>query len=474
MTPRAPLRRLRAWLASPKVALSLIAVVGGIVLLTTAVPQSGDQRADVLGWARAHPLAERLVTMLGFHSAYTSPIFLVAVTVLAASTAVCSWLRTKVASRRLQLMGATDYASVERAARAPSCVVEVSGPESLLRASGALRKLRLVTHTGDRFLSARSGRLRVISSPVFHWALVSLFVVLALGQLTRSEGLIGVPVGQGVPDVPGAYGVLSVGPLHRWSTTPEVLVVRSLRLSNIVSGIERGPSPTVAIVSSDGRALATKEIYPNAPLHWGSKIIHPSAYGFAAVFALVASDGSVLGTSTVFMDFRDDASSATSERVLSIRDPQGSLVASVGVQVPLQRTPNGVLRTLPPEKAVEVRVPAGGAEGSRVALAPGADVSLPSGLKLRYLSIGYYARMAVADDWSVPWLYGVFAVAIISLPGSLLLPQTAVAGVLLGSEEEGYRLALTVRDWRGSPERSSRLMDALRSAGEDRDEGERA
>jgi cytochrome c biogenesis protein ResB len=66
-----PLRRATNWLASPKLAASLLLIVGAWSFLGTLAVQGEMNDPKVIAWATTHPLAEKVVSVLGLHQAFT-------------------------------------------------------------------------------------------------------------------------------------------------------------------------------------------------------------------------------------------------------------------------------------------------------------------------------------------------------------------------------------------------------------------
>ena len=293
---KSALSRLARRLASPRLALGLLFALVLLVFLATLVPQGGPRTPEVARWAAAHPVAETVARTFGFHDAYTSPVFLACALLLALSTAVCSWRRTKVAAHRLALVRSMTREQAQSLVRRPTFSVELEGGHTSATLEGvalAMRERRALVSVGDRYVGGGASRLGILGSPVFHWALVLVFVVLVWGQLTRAEGLMGVAEGEIKPNTQQSYGLIDSGALYRWRADLPSIGVEKVRFDNIVDGIDRGPTPTVVLYGPNGEVLARGAVYPNNPLRYKSFTVHPNDYGLAAVVSLVTSEGAV-------------------------------------------------------------------------------------------------------------------------------------------------------------------------------------
>ena len=211
-------RAIVRFLGSAGLATWLLAIVAAWAILATLVPQGGVSNTTVSAWAAANPVLEPVVRAIGLHHAFTAPVFIACVLVLGLSTALCAWQRTKLALHRARLLrvaAAADGQSVRESHDLEiACDPALGESEVLSVASETLDNLGIKTKRRDDLLSSVSSPWSALGSPVFHWALLGLIVVLLVGNLSRSEGLMGLAVGQTKADAPGSYGYLQTGPLH--------------------------------------------------------------------------------------------------------------------------------------------------------------------------------------------------------------------------------------------------------------------
>lgn len=387
---------------------------------------------------------------------YRSPIFLAIAGLLTLSTAACAWERTRAALKTAPVREVTP-AMVARLRSRPAIVVPaaVSG-DVLAEAEGALRGLRMrVARHGDA-LEARAGIGGAFGSPVFHWALALLFVFVALGQLTRAEGMMGVVAGYSKPDIPESYGSLQAGP---WVSelTGRVIAVPSIESSYTANGVEQGLTPYVEIRSATGDVLAAGHAYANHPIRYRSMLVHMNTDGLGAVVRISGERGEF--TDEVLLDYEEDRT-AVRPGVLGVVDESDAVIATIMLEPGEGSTPN--------VPTVRVRAAAGetspdSAPEIDAVIPEGESIEIPGGLTLTIVTLTKYARLSVVNDWSVSWIYALFALAVIGLVLAVFTPLRA-ARVLLVADDDAPRLHVAVRHGRGDPHFPGRVEAALREA----------
>jgi cytochrome c biogenesis protein ResB len=451
----AGLRRAGRLLASARFATLLLAFVGAWSVVATLVPQGTASEPQVVAWASAHPILDPVARLLDLHQAFTAPVLLVCVLALAVSTALCAWERTKGANAKVRALrsarAADKVALVARHDLEIACDPRLSEHEVLSIASETLRRLGIKTKPQNDVITAVSSAWSVWGSPVFHWALFALIAVVLLGNLSRSSGLMGVAVGQSRPDQPGSYGLISAGPLRDWNGTQRTIRVDAFDLAFRDGGVGRGPTPTVSVLDAQGKLLKSQRVYPNHTLNVGSLTIYPADYGLTATVSLVDTTGVEAGRSVQFVDFAPKAEGGTAPvGFLKVSDAAGNAELRVYVSVPLDRVDGGLAGRLPEVPAARVLVtsPDGTTVLDRV-LHPGEELALPTGGALRLAALGYYARLQVVDDPSIPFLYAGLAVAAIGLGVAAFARQQILSAAVVATPD-GPRLAVRVRLWRNA------------------------
>ncbi len=446
-------RKVFRLLTSAVVATLLLAFVGLWAVLASLVPQGDYSSPAVIEWASVHPVAESAVRVLGLHHAFTAPLFLICVFVLAALTALCAWRRTRVANKRARMLRSAAALRVQPSVEDPHLEIACDPtlhPEAILRtAADTLRHLGIRTRRSGGAITAISPAWSVWGSPVFHWALVALIVMMPIGALLRSAGQIGLAVGQSKPDEPASYGLLAAGPLHEWRGAQRTIRVDAFDVNYAYSGVDRGPTPTVSVLDANGRIIKTQRVYPNNTLKTGTLTIYPADYGLSAEVSVTDASGAEVRRSTELLDFSGRADGGTAPvSPLVFKDAKGAEWFRVYISVPLDRTQGGYVGRLPsvPSARAVVTSPAGRTLIEE-SLRPGEEIRLPSGDALRLIDVGYYARLQLVDDPSYPFLYLSVVIAILGLGVASLSRQMIVSAWVVGTPAEA-RLIVRLRFWR--------------------------
>ena len=330
---------------------------------------------------------------------------------------------------------------------------DLSHSEVVDRVGHALRSIHLRVTAGETVVEGRAGRWGLFGSPVFHWALVLLILVVAAGRLTRSEGFIGVPVGDSVPDVAESYRVLDQGPLFPGHTGMEIAVTEMEREFWDATGPGRATKRVV--LRSDGVDLVAQRVYPNNPLEYGPTTIHVSDYGLSPTITLETSVGEIIGGSRSLMDFPDEGGMNSTSAGLDLTNAAGEAVLVVEMSVPLD-TDEHSLDVVVSDLATEQTV----LEGR---LLIGEAIELPDGERLRFVAIGDYARLSVVHDWSVPFIYALLVIGLAGLSVAVLNPYRRVL-IMIVETDEGAAIHALIRDKRGSAIFKDRVREALGSA----------
>ncbi len=449
------LRRVYRFLRSRKLAMWLIGIVVVYSAFGTSVPQRSEP-AVLATWTAAHPVLAVVFGALGLTSAWTSPIFIAVVTLFLLSTAACSWERTEYALKERARARDDVAAGADRLTRGGKLRVEVASPAGVVeRVASELEESGLRTTTDDRFVSGRAGAWGLLGSPLFHWALVALMLLIAVGRLSRAEGLIGVPIGYPRQDTAENYGRLDSGPLYPGHSG--LTISAEDFVGNYVDqgGQERGPSPVVTLADR-GRVVARQRVYPNAPLRRGRLLIHMSDYGYAPVIQFVSATGSKSQIEPL-IDRPSEKAVQSTPIAFEIPDESGRPIPA---QAMLLIPPAGAKTSN--DLLLVVRLGEGGAMVEKT-LAVGQPVSVPGGGTMTLKEVTNYVRLSIADDWSVYPMYVLFGVAIIGLVLSLLVPFRT-ASVLLVDGETGPALHVTWRHRRGDPLFAEKVEAAVRRA----------
>ncbi len=456
-------RTVIRFLGSPALAFSLLGFVGVWSMVATAIPQGKPDAPEVAAWVVEYGTWEAIVRPLGLHQAFTAPLFMACAILLTLSTAVCTWRRTKVAiarARTLREAASTSAPSIaDKHDVEIACAADANGPENLAMAARVLSSLGIEATSRDGVLVAASAPWTVWGSSVFHWALLALMLSAFVGNMLRAEGSMSLVVGQTKPDAAASYAFVTTGPWHDWARVRRSVRLEAFEPRYEVDGIDRGAVPTVSILDADGKVLVTQRVYPNMKLHSDSLSINAPGLGLAPTVEFVRDDGSVSGADVLLVDFSQVAMGGTVP-VTGIRNAQMTMT----VTVPLDTVDGRYAEWIPREQAVRYRVvaPDGAVmldQQGRV----GEIVKLPGGGAVRLTGIGWYSRLSLVDDPTIPFIYGSMIIGMLGLTLSLVARQQLLLATIVDGPD-GARLALRLRLWRNSPTNREEIEEELTAA----------
>ena len=421
-------------LASRRVAVWLLVAFVLYAILASAIPQGASDAAKVVAWDAAHPVIAPVIAASGLHAAFTHPVFIVLAGWLALATAACALERTSWALRQRSRSGRVSEAALERLRTKRADVVELmtslAPDEALSRAEAALQSLGLKTATDGPTVTGRTGTLSLLGSPLFHWALAMLFVVISAGQLTRAEGLMGIVAGASKVDVASSYGFLKVGPLHG-DLSGLTLTVTRMERDLVVRGVSFGPTPYVEVRDGD-RLLKGQYVRANAPLRAGGLLVHMSGYDRAAVLSVTEA-----GSSESYEVFLD------AEEGTGVTRPVALSVGSTGDEKQLV-----VTAAESSDPAVELSWESAGVP--KTALLREGESADVDGARVTAERLTSYARLSVVDDWSVWPIYALFALALLGIGVAVLAPARS-ALVLIEPREGTLEVFVQARHVRSDP-----------------------
>ncbi|MCL5886977.1 MAG: cytochrome c biogenesis protein ResB [Actinobacteria bacterium] len=443
------LRKMSRILSAPRFAVWLMVVLGIYLVVGSIFPQRSLDRAGYAVWAADNPTLSAVTEALGLDAPFIHPVFFAIVALLTISTILCSIQRTERALRIYRAVGVPSQKRIAAVRKNPRLRIELEvGREQELydRAIASLRHLKLRVAGEPGASHGYSGAWGLFGSPVFHWTLVGLFLVISGGMLTRSEGLLGIVENTQRLDVEESYGLLQRGPLHGEMSGMIIGIAGTMPDSFVYNGIERGPVPEVYLKDGD-RELARGKVFPNHPLRYSSYLIHLTSTGLGIVTTTVAEDDGEERSTQVFID----------------RDPVNPAVWGTASEIFLDEQGTEVSRatfsTAPGTRKVRVDVTRADGTSEGMVLGIGETIKVKDGYSLRIDYLGAYARLSVVDDWSLPFIYFFFALATVAVGISVLVPYRGV-WVVLDSSGDKPSICVTVSHSRGD----SLFVDSVKAS----------
>ena len=376
---------------------------------------------------------------------FGNPVFLAASALLATSTAVCAWDRTRRAVRLWKMSRSAGDSPVGGRGHAVFSVTVAEDDAGLEAASRTLRGLGLRVREVDGALVGRRNGWAVVGSPLMHWALVGLFVTAALGQAARSEGPLAVVVGSTLTDERAAYdrGV-RVGPLFRERFSGLTLEVDRIVFDHEAGGAERGDSPYVR-VRDGGRVVAEGVVYPNQPLVHGGVWVHRDEIGPAVQATIEFPNGEVAERHPVALTGTGAYGAPMAE--LAATNRATGEVARLGFEA---ATGQRVVVLAPDE------------EFRSGAIAVGETAMLPDGTRVTLEEATLFAALTVVNDPSVMLVYLFSALICVGAVIALLVPVRSVA---LRRGDAPGELVVSVRHGLADTSFPRRVREELAAAG---------
>lgn len=471
-------RRAVRFLTSAVLVSVTLGFIGVWSIVATMVPQGDPAMGRALAWAEANPGIAGIVDALGLHRAFDAPAFLVTVAILALSTILCSWQRTGVALKRARALRMATNSEAHPTPADHDLLIDVpqgmGASQALSAAERALRGLGVKMRRTDDTLVMASSPLAPWGSPVFHWALVGFMAFVLLGSLVRGDGLIGIALGQVKPNVPASYGRFDAGPWHAWDDDGLSFRLDDFEPRFTAGGVDRGPVPTLSVLDAEGNVLKTQPVYPNKMLHIGPLKVSAPAYGLSVTLSLLDETGAEVGRAAQLLDFEQSAPDGTVPlEPLAITDDAGVTTALVHATVPLIAEGGQFVEWLP--KDAPARIVAESVDGEALVdevVNQGEAVELPGGFQLGVADVGWYSRLSIVDDWTVPFVYawmilGAIALSVTTFTRQMYVVIAAVAG------PAGTSLAVRMRLWRHASTTRNEITEALnRALGDEGDEEE--
>lgn len=472
-------RKSARLLGSSVLATALIAVMLVYSAVATFVPQGGPQDPGVMTWSAANPILGIATRLLGMHHAFTSFVFLACAALLSISAVFCSWQRTKAAISRAGALRQAAAVDAQTLAESHDLSVpydpQLSAEEVFDRTIDELGGLGIRVRRDGTMLRALSPVWSVWGSPVFHWALVALMLTIVIAGLQRSDGRMGLAVGELKPHAPTSYGYLASGSLHSWEPVRRQFRLDRFEPSFETGGLDYGPTPTLSLLDADGEVVKTQRIYPNNPMKSGSLTVHSDDYGLAVHLTVLDAGGAERAKGIQYVDFATDDPAGT--RPLGgvvLRADDGSAAAQVQVTVPLDTVDGEIEYWMP--SVPTARLLALSADGAVIedrAIAPGETLDLAFGEDLRVDAIDWYYRFSVVDDATTPVLYFFLGVGFLGLTVTLIARQQVIIATAIETAD-GPRLALKVRLWRNVPVEREALAACLTDRLKSKQEGSNA
>ena len=273
-----------AWrqLTSMRTALFLLLLLAIAALPGSWFPQrslNATRTADYLG---EHPRLGPWLDRFGFFEVYASPWFSAIYLLLLVSLIGCVLPRTKIHWRALRTPPPPVPARLTRLPVHTAIEVDADVPTALAAARAALGRRYRVVATSDS-IAAETGYAKETGNLLFHFALITLIIGVALGHVFGWKGDVIVPVGETFANTALRYDTLSPGPRVDTSDLPPF----TLTVDRLDATFEDSTAKGQFGQPRDFTAYVRTTAHPGAePLSHVLAVNHPVEMDGATVFLL--------------------------------------------------------------------------------------------------------------------------------------------------------------------------------------------
>jgi cytochrome c biogenesis protein len=289
-------------LTSMRTALFLLLLLAIGAVPGSVFPQRSLDPARTADWIARHETTGPWLDKLGAFEVYASPWFSAIYLLLFISLIGCIVPRTSVHWKALRSKPPRAPKRLVRLEAHADGEVEGSADEIREAATAVLRRRRFRVASHDELsVSAEKGYLKETGNLVFHTALVTLIIGVAVGHLWGWKADIVVPSGDSFVSTVTRYDTFAPGPLvDESSLSPFAIEVEEMTAdfndrepSAATFGQPRDFEAHVKVVEEDGNAF-TDSVKVNHPLEMKGATVFLLGNGYAPVVTVKDEDGEVL------------------------------------------------------------------------------------------------------------------------------------------------------------------------------------
>lgn len=248
--------------------------------------------AELVAWAKLHPLLVAAGRPVGAMNVFASWWFLAAAALLFVNGSLCLVEQIEKAVKLTRKGGFAVGARMVRPTDKRRIATTGLGPEEAISVvvatlTAAGLHVREGKHEDDPALLAVGSGWSQWATVVFHASLLLSLVSIVLLSLTYANGSFRVAAGGRFQDAPGAYGRYSRGALG-----PESLGGWNLKLAGMQprykrTGFTEGPAASAIVRAADGSRQVDRTFTKGESLNVdGTDIFQTGSWGFAAVVSV--------------------------------------------------------------------------------------------------------------------------------------------------------------------------------------------
>lgn len=388
-----------ARLASPKLAAALIGVLLAACVVAFVVPQQSHSALSLYQqWSQANPDLARVAHAVGFDDVFSSPLFLVALALLAVNLIACTSLRVARYANRTIVVPSGPPASAVR-------VDGVSAEEAhrIMRARMPLWSITRVDEGDDSLIFADRRTAGFLGSLVLHLGILLVIVGGAVSGVTRFDGRMVLTEGETLSDVRGSYMGTPSEPRLGDAYGDFWVRLDSLRFDYEAGQITQAHAQ---MTFADDSQTAVRQGVVNGPARWQGKSFLLVKGGHAAALRITDAGGNSIVPDSVYRlgnaveGGYEDTVELPDGRVLAVRSTADAADPAAAKTEPL------ALR----DPAVTLSLEQGSVASETVR--PGQTVSL-DGVAVTLGDVRLWNEFAVRQDRGIPVTYTAFAIILI-------------------------------------------------------------
>ncbi|GEM_PF-5153676 len=445
---RPPRARWFRFIASPRVASSLIAAMAGLSLLGILIPQRALLTTDMMtDFENSAPVLARVLDVLGLDALFSGwPVVTIA-GLLALSTVTCTWNRIDRYARGISAAPAPVVRRISADTSSHEALHEgimVSRVRNVMHAAGWA-----TLESPGRVVGVK-GRRGFLGSMLLHLSLLIIMVGGSATALSDFSGTLLLAEGQTVIDEPSAYLTVEKVPRLGEAFTGARLTLDSMRFTYQDGQIVEAIATMSGLDTSARRS--TFEARVNHPFELAGKSYLVQNSGLVADLTLSTegrSEGLIVNLADVTPYGWADEIALSSTDASTPSPTTLSLLASpvtleAGETLPVEQFLIG-------QPQLSLRAVTGADVGEVQTLTAGSSVEVAPDVVVTFNGVRYWTRFLVRQDTARWVVYLGFWFGVLGIVWRFLMPERRVSMSLIATHGESpyVNLGYRVRPWRG-------------------------
>ncbi|MCL6471564.1 MAG: cytochrome c biogenesis protein ResB [Firmicutes bacterium] len=293
---------------SRKLAVWLLGFLGVLVIISRFIPQHyGGNLSVYLSWKASHPFWALLFEKIGLTNIYTSWLFIFLCSALFINTTACTLQRTYnlLSARKKEcsigldsLKASKTYFKIDLIDAEPQAAEDKI---TALLKKRLFRVKRLESTAGTALIAIR-GRFAEWFSPLFHFALILIFLGGAITGLTRFSGILELTESQiAIEDSANYIKIFEKGPL--FNNAHRSFEIKLVRFTPVYLSTGEPKNFYSTIAFSNGWERTDTDIWVSKPGSYQGVLIYQGQInGISALLSLSNTKGEPISSSFFLFD----------------------------------------------------------------------------------------------------------------------------------------------------------------------------